>query len=156
MSTHKELAKRCVLTWYTMTPETAREWFTEDAVYESRSDSGVAVTGPDEIYALLDAYRNACARFENKLLNIAQDGDVVLLERDEVTYLKDGQSVAVPVMTSILICDGKIALWRDYWDLAIITNLLMAGEMGEQANQVFDRYQDAASDRGASLQQLKY
>ena len=156
MSDNKELAKRCALTWFELTPEMAREWFTEDAVYESRSDKGIAVKGPDEIYALLDLYRNQCDRFEYRLLNIAQNGDVVLLEREEITHLKNGKVVNVPVMSSILVRDGKIAIWRDYWDLAIIMNHLMDGEMGEQASKDFDSYQEQAQKRGDSVKLLDY
>jgi limonene-1,2-epoxide hydrolase len=156
MSANQELAKRCVLTWYTMTPDLAQQWFTEDAVYESRSDDGVAVRGPDEIYRLLDLYRKTCDHFENRLLNIAEAGDVVLLEREEITYLKNNSAVTVPVMTSVLIRDGQIALWRDYWDLAILMKHLMEGEMGDQASERFDRYEQEASQRGAPLEKLKY
>ena len=156
MSVNKELAKRCALTWFELTPETAREWFTEDAVYESRSDKGIAVKGPVEIYELLDLYRSQCDHFEYRLLNIAEDGDVVLLEREELTYLKNGKCVNVPVMTSIQIREDKIAIWRDYWDLAIIMNHLLDGEMGEQANEAFDSYQDEAQKREGWVKLIEY
>ena len=71
MSENKELAKRFVLNWFELTPETARELFTEDAIFESVSDKGVRVKGPEEIYELLDVYRNICDRFETRLLNAA-------------------------------------------------------------------------------------
>jgi limonene-1,2-epoxide hydrolase len=156
MSANMELAQRCVLTWFTLTPEMAQEWFTEDAVFESRSDQGIAVKGPDEIYTLLDAYRNMCERFETRLLNIAENGDVVLLERDELTYLKNGGCVTVPVMTSILMRDGKVAVWREYWDLAILMNRLRSGEMASQTDEAYQRYEEEASQRGAPVERLKY
>jgi limonene-1,2-epoxide hydrolase len=156
MSDNKELAKRCALTWFELTPAMAREWFTEDAVYESRSDKGISVKGPEEIYSLLDLYRNQCDHFEYRLLNIAEDGDVVLLEREEITFLKNGRSVNVPVMSSILIHNGKIAIWRDYWDLAIIMNPLMEGKMGEQTSKAFDSYQEKALKREESVKMIEY
>ena len=156
MSENKELAKRCALTWFELTPEMAREWFTEDAVYESRSDKGIAVKGPEEIYELLDLYRSQCDHFEYRLLNIAEDGDVVLLEREELTYLKNGKCVDVPVMSSIQVHEGKIAIWRDYLDLAIIMNHLMDGEMGEQTTEAFDSYQEEAQKREDSVKMLDY
>jgi len=156
MSAKGELAQRCVLTWFTLTPEMAREWFTEDAVFESRSDKGIAVRGPSEIYTLLDVYRKMCDRFETRLLNVAENGDVVLLEREELTYLKNGDSVTVPVMTSILMRDGKIAVWRDYWDLAIVMNRLRVGEMAGQTDEAYQRYEEEASQRGAPVEPLEY
>ncbi len=156
MSENKELAKRCALNWFELTPETARELFTEDAVYESVSDKGVRVTGPEEIYEILDVYRDMCDRFETRLLNAAEDGDVVLLERDEVTFLKNGKTVSVPVMSSIRIRDGKIALWRDYWDLAILMNHLLDGPTGDQATESYGQYLNDAQGRGAAVEPIEY
>lgn len=154
MSANKELASRCAVTWYILTPEMAREWFTEDAIYENRCDKGPTVQGPDEIYAILDAYRQMCDRFEGTLLNIVEENDVVLLERDELTFLKDGSSVVVPVMDSFLMRDGKIAVWREYWDLAVLTNHLLAGEAGGQVTQTYTEYQKEAGERGAATKPI--
>jgi len=156
MSENKELAKRCALNWFELTPEMARELFTEDAIFESVSDQGVRVKGPEEIYELLDVYRNMCDRFETRLLNVAEESDVVLLERDEITYLKNGKCVTVPVMTSIQIRDGKIALWRDYWDLAILMNHLLVGPTGDQATKSYEQYMNDVQGRGAPVEPINY
>lgn len=134
----------------------AREWFAGDAIYESRSDQGVSVKGPDEIYAILDMYRNMVDHFETKLLNVAEDDDIVLLERDEKTYLKNGKCVTVPVMSSILIRNGKIALWRDYWDLAILMKHMLDGPTGQQATESYEQYQDEVKQRGAPVRPVEY
>jgi limonene-1,2-epoxide hydrolase len=141
MSSKAELAERCVLKWFELTPDMAREWFSEDAVYENKCDQGPSVVGPDEIYAILDAYRQMCERFEGRVVNIAEDGDVVLLEREELTFLKNGGIVNLPVMASFVIRDGKIAVWREYWDLALLTKQLLEGSSGEAATEIYDEYQ---------------
>lgn len=156
MSINKERATRCVLTWFELTPEMAREWFTDDAVYESRSDQGVSVKGPDEIYAILDMYRDMVDHFETKLLNVAEDGNIVLLERDEKTYLKNGKCVTVPVMSSMLLRNGKIAIWRDYWDLAILMKQMLDGPTGEQATDTWEQYKDDVNQRGAPVKPIDY
>ena len=156
MTNNIELAKRCVLTWFNLTPEMAHDWFTEDAVYESRSDQGVSVKGPDEIYTILDMYRNMVDHFETKLLNVAEDGNIVLLERDEKTYLKNGKSVTVPVMSSMLMRNGKIAIWRDYWDLAILMKHMLDGTSGQQATDTWEHYQDDVNKRGATVKPIDY
>jgi len=154
MSQNKELATRCALTWYVLTPEMAREWFTEDALYENKCDQGPTVVGPDEIYAILDAYREMCERFEGKLVNIVEDGDVVMLEREELTFLKNGGKVKVPVMASFSMRDGKIAGWREYWDLAVLTKQLLAGESGEAVTERYKDYQAEAVQRGATIEPI--
>jgi limonene-1,2-epoxide hydrolase len=130
----------------------AREWFTADAIYENKCDKGPSVVGPDEIYAILDAYRKMCVRFEGRVVNIAEDGDVVLLEREELTFLANGRTVNLPVMASMVIRDGKIAVWREYWDLALLTQHLLVGDSGDAATERYKGYQAGAAERGASVE----
>lgn len=134
------LAARCALEWYELTPERAKEMFTDDCVYENRCSQGTLVTGPAEIYELLEVYRGMCERFEGVLLNIAASGDIVLLEREEITHLKDGRSFTLPVMDSFKIRDGKIASFREYWDLALLTEHLLGTETGDEATEAFEEY----------------
>jgi limonene-1,2-epoxide hydrolase len=133
-------AARCALEWYDLTPEIAEEWFSDDCVYENRCNHGTLVEGPREIYELLQVYKNMCDRFEGILLNISEAGDVVLLEREEVTYLKDGRSFSLPVMDSFSMRDGKIALFREYWDVALLTNHFDGTATGNDATQAFESY----------------
>ena len=115
------LAARCALEWYDLTAEAAAWMFSDDCVYENRCSQGTLVKGPAEIYKLLDVYRSMCDRFEGLLLNILEADGLVLLEREEITHLKDGRSFTLPVMDSFQIRDGKIASFREYWDLALLT-----------------------------------
>jgi limonene-1,2-epoxide hydrolase len=134
------LAARCALEWYELRAEDAADWFTEDCVYENRCDQGTLVTGPEEIYKLLDVYRSMCDRFEGVLLNILEADGVVLLEREEITYLKDGRSFVLPVMDSFTIREGKIASFREYWDLALLTQHLDGSAAGDEATRSFEQY----------------
>jgi limonene-1,2-epoxide hydrolase len=139
------LAARCALEWYDLTLEVAKEWFTEDCVYENRCNHGTLVKGPEEIYKLLIVYRNMCDRFEGILLNISESNDVVLLEREEVTYLKDGRSFSLPVMDSFTMRDGKIAMFREYWDVALLTNHLNGTTTGDEATRTFEDYKSESA-----------
>ena len=50
---------------------------------------------------------------------IAANGNVVLTERTDGFTFKDGRRAAIRVMgTFELNADGKIAAWRDYFDMA--------------------------------------
>ena len=138
------LAARCALEWYELTPEGAEAMFTDDCVYENRCDQGTLVEGPADIYEILDLYRSMCERFEGVLLNILELDDVVLLEREEITHLKDGRSFTLPVMDSFKIRDGKIASFREYWDLALLTEHLLGTETGDDATRAFEEYKSEA------------
>jgi limonene-1,2-epoxide hydrolase len=66
---------------------------------------------------------------------------VVLLEREELTFLKNGRVCNLPVMDSFEVRDGKIARFREYWDLALLTKQLLAGKEGEEAEKLYRQYQ---------------
>jgi limonene-1,2-epoxide hydrolase len=140
------LAARCALEWYELTAEGAAEMFTEDCVYENRCDQGTLVKGPAEICELLELYRSMCDRFEGVLLNILEADGIVLLEREEITHLKDGRSFSLPIMDSFQIREGKIASFREYWDLALLTQHLDGSATGDDATRAFQEYKDGAGD----------
>jgi limonene-1,2-epoxide hydrolase len=48
--------------------------------------------------------------------NLAATGDVVLTERVDV-FTTAEKSIELPVMGAFEVRDGKIAAWRDYFDL---------------------------------------
>jgi limonene-1,2-epoxide hydrolase len=49
---------------------------------------------------------------------IAAAGNVVLNERIDVLRHKGGGSITLPVMGAITVVDGRIGVWRDYFDPA--------------------------------------
>ena len=56
-----------------------------------------------------------------QILNIAENGNVVLTERVDNFVMADGKEVSLPVMGTMEIENGKITAWRDYFDLASFT-----------------------------------
>lgn len=46
------------------------------------------------------------------------ESGVVLTERTDKFAMADGRNISLPVMGAFEIRDGKIAAWRDYFDLA--------------------------------------
>ncbi|MEM7080522.1 MAG: limonene-1,2-epoxide hydrolase family protein [Pseudomonadota bacterium] len=57
-----------------------------------------------------------------RMVNIAENGNVVLTERVDDFVMGDGKEVSLPVMGTFEIEDGKITAWRDYFDLASFTS----------------------------------
>ena len=51
-----------------------------------------------------------------RVINIAANGPVVMTERVDVFTLP-GKSFELPVMGTFEVSDGKIAAWRDYFDM---------------------------------------
>jgi limonene-1,2-epoxide hydrolase len=89
-------------------------YFTDDAVYHNIPMT--AATGKDEIRAVLEMFVPDSPEIEFSMLNVAASGSVVFTERVDRMSI-GGNRVAVPVAGVFEVRDGKIAAWRDYFDM---------------------------------------
>jgi limonene-1,2-epoxide hydrolase len=72
------------------------------------------------------AFERFVASFEVKMVNIAANGNVVLTERVDILS-GPGLYLDIWVCGTFEVNDGKITLWRDYFDLAATTAKLVTG-----------------------------
>jgi limonene-1,2-epoxide hydrolase len=89
-------------------------FFTDDAVYHNIPVDPVA--GTDAIRATIEGFTSGVESIEFRVDNIAAHGAVVLTERVDVFTLAD-RTISLPVMGSFEVRDGRIAAWRDYFDM---------------------------------------
>lgn len=95
------------------------DFFTEDAIYHNIPMA--PANGKDEIRATLEMFVPDSPTIEFEIRNVASAGAVVFTERiDRMTIA--GNAVAVPVAGVFEVRDGKIAAWRDYFDLQQFLN----------------------------------
>jgi limonene-1,2-epoxide hydrolase len=90
------------------------EYFTDDAVYHNIPVD--PVVGKDAIRSTISMFTTGIERLEFKVLNIVAEGEVVLTERVDI-FVLPGKTIELPVMGAFEVRDGKIAAWRDYFDL---------------------------------------
>jgi limonene-1,2-epoxide hydrolase len=102
-----------------MGAEDLAAFFTDDAVYHNIPLA--PVTGRDDIATTIASFTTGVEGVEFRVLNIASDGPVVLTERVDVFKLPD-KSIELPVMGTFEVRDGKIAAWRDYFDMNQFTS----------------------------------
>jgi len=89
-------------------------FFTDDATYHNIPME--PAVGLDAIRALLESFVPGSPRIEFEVLHLASDGGVVLTERiDRLSF--GGREVELPVAGVFQVVDGKIAAWRDYFDM---------------------------------------
>ncbi|MGB3711541.1 MAG: limonene-1,2-epoxide hydrolase family protein [Erythrobacter sp.] len=96
-----------------------------DAMFAMCSDDIVWHNIPMEPIAGKPAMREAVAGFmagadacDWKIHAIAANGNIVLTERTDAFALKDGRRATIRVMGTFEIDgDGRIAAWRDYFDM---------------------------------------
>jgi limonene-1,2-epoxide hydrolase len=89
-------------------------YFTEDAVWWNAPWE--PVRGREAICETLRRGAQRMLALPWEIRHIVADGDTVLTER--VDHFMVGESrISVPCMGIFELRDGKIAAWRDYWDL---------------------------------------
>jgi limonene-1,2-epoxide hydrolase len=89
-------------------------YFTDDAVYHNIPVD--PVVGPEAIRNMVAMFTTGIESIEFRMRNIVGTGDVVLTERVDV-FVYPHVTIELPVMGTFEIRDGKIAAWRDYFDL---------------------------------------
>ncbi len=95
--------------------------FTDDGVYHNMPLE--PAVGKVAIAALLGVILGPASAVKFEIRQIAAVGDVVLTERVD-RFVMGAKTVELPVMGAFEVRDGKIAAWRDYFDLAMYTNQL--------------------------------
>ncbi|MEX1254533.1 MAG: SgcJ/EcaC family oxidoreductase [Dehalococcoidia bacterium] len=93
------------------------DFFADDAVYHNMPIQ--PIQGKDAIKGMIEQFMAPFEGCDWQVLHIAASGDVVLTER--VDKFLGAKKIELPVMGTFEIKDGKIAAWRDYFDLAAWT-----------------------------------
>jgi len=94
-------------------------FFTDDAVYHNMPMA--PVQGHDGIRAVLEFFVPGSQSIEFEILALASTGDLVFTERVD-RFVMGEQRVELPVAGVFQVRDGKIAAWRDYFDMQTFTS----------------------------------
>ena len=89
-------------------------FFADDAVYHNIPVD--PVTGVDAIRSTIAGFTGGVDSVEFRVRNIVADGNVVLTERVDV-FVTPAKTISLPVMGAFEVAGGKIAAWRDYFDM---------------------------------------
>jgi limonene-1,2-epoxide hydrolase len=95
-------------------PDEFASYFTDDAVWWNAPWEPVRGR-----VAISDTLRRGTQRMialPSEIRHIAADGEVVFTERVDHFMVGDSR-ISVPCMGIFELRDGRIAAWRDYWDL---------------------------------------
>lgn len=101
--------------WLTGTPESIAEFFTDDAIYHNVPME--PFIGKPAILEFLRGFIGAFGGIEFTVHHQAVTGNIVLNERTDRFSLGDKQ-IELPVTGVFEVRDGRIAAWRDYFDMA--------------------------------------
>ena len=97
--------------------DSAMIYIDEDCVYQNVPFH--TAKGKERIHRDLGGMGKAMNLFEVEMVNIAVNGNVVLTERIDTLggrFFK----VALPIMGTLVVENGKITEWRDYFDWSFV------------------------------------
>ncbi len=101
--------------------ESLRPFFTDDVVYHNiPMDPAVGI---DATIDFINGFFGMFEKVTFDTLHLAVRDNVVLTERVD-TFQLGSKMASLPVMGTFEIRDGKISAWRDYFDMAQITDML--------------------------------
>jgi ketosteroid isomerase-like protein len=88
-----------------------------DGHYEDVPAPDAGARGPANVVTRLRVGLDPVVRFGHEVHRVVAEGDDVLVEHTETWHFETGESLTNHFVTVHVVRDGKIALWRDYWDL---------------------------------------
>jgi limonene-1,2-epoxide hydrolase len=91
-----------------------------DCVYEDVPYVEATVTGPEAIKAKLALGLGELERLPTTIHELVESGDTILVERTEVWHHRTGERATLRVAAVFKFRDGRLTLWRDYWDAATL------------------------------------
>lgn len=115
MADAKQTVREFCAAWDAMDQQRILDAFTDDAVYHNMPMA--PAQGKDAIKALLGFILTPASSVRFEIKHIVAEGDIVLTERVDTFQMGD-KPVTLEVMGVFEVRDGKIAAWRDYFDMA--------------------------------------
>jgi limonene-1,2-epoxide hydrolase len=114
-----EIVERFCQAWKHHDLDRIMAFFSEDAEYQN-VPMGPGAKGKAAIQGVINTFWPLAKSIEFKVLRTAANGGTVMNERVDI-FDMGGKKIELPVAGVFEVREGKIALWRDYFDLAMWT-----------------------------------
>lgn len=121
MKTNEEIVRDFIAAWSRLNVDEIVAYFAPDGTYYNMMNK--LVSGHDNLRRFIGGFVKDWTRTTWDILNIVAHGNIVMAERLDRTLVA-GKSVDLPCCGVFELKDGKIRMWRDYFDLATYTRTL--------------------------------
>ena len=118
MSDNVQIIKDFISAWSNLDAEELVSYFAEDGIYYNMPAQ--PVQGRENLKQFIAGFISSWTKTTWDLLNIEGTGNVVIAERLDRTEVGDIK-VDLPCCGVFEMEDGKIKVWRDYFDMATFT-----------------------------------
>ena len=115
---NKAVVKAFIEAWSRLDPDELASYFTEDGVYHNMPIE--PVQGREALKTFIGGFIGNWTATHWEILTLVEAGDTVIAERVDRTEA-GGVQVDLPCCGVFEMRDGKIAAWRDYFDMATYT-----------------------------------
>ena len=116
--TNEEIIIEFVEAWSSLDAEKLTTYFTEDGTYYNMPIQ--PITGHQNLKPFIHNFLATWEKTDWDILNILAKGNLVMVERVDRTIV-EGRKVDLPCVGVFEMQNGKIKIWRDYFDLATFT-----------------------------------
>ena len=120
-SSSEEIIRRFLALWASRDAEGMAGYFAEDGVYDN-VPMKKPMAGRNAIGKWLDRCFEHLTRIDVEILTIATNGEWVLNERID-THVVGDRHMPLPVMNASRVVDGRIVMFRDYFDMDTVRRL---------------------------------
>ena len=111
-----------------------KTFLAEDCIYvDMPVGPAAAARGPEDIVKRLKVGLEPLAGYKNHSGVLVRDGEDVMYEHSETWNWATGESTVLQFVTVHKVRDGKITLWKDYWDFGGLVNHAPADWMEQLA-----------------------
>ena len=117
--TSNEVVEKFCKVWQHKNLDEIMGFFAEDAEYQN-VPMGPGAKGKEAIKGVINTFLPMAKGIEFKVLRQVANGSTVLNERVDIFDLGN-KKAEIPVAGVFEIKNGKIALWRDYFDIGMWT-----------------------------------
>jgi len=125
MKSNEDIVREFVAAWSRLDVDELVAFFAPDGVYHNMMNR--PVTGQDNLRKFIAGFLKDWTATRWEIVNILSRENIVVAERMDRTRLRDG-SVDLACCGVFEMRDGKIEVWRDYFDLATYMRALTTKE----------------------------
>ncbi len=119
MSDNENIIREFVRAWSNLDAAELASYFTDDGIYHNIPST--AVQGRDNIQQFIAGFIRPWESTNWEIVSLLAEGNVVMVERLDKTVVA-GTPINLPCFGYFELENGKIKVWRDYFDLATYTN----------------------------------
>lgn len=122
MAGNAETVRQFIAAWSRLDVEELLGYFAPDGTYHNMPIA--PISGHEALRPFITGFISGWAETSWEVLHLIEQGDLVIAERVDRTVTKDGKQIDLPCCGVFEMEQGKIKVWRDYFDMSTYLNAL--------------------------------